>query len=72
MGKRQLQLLKFAIRYSGSWHSYGVERPTVDAVRSLEAKGLIIVNRKFRQFTLATKAALDEQAKHEANLEAVK
>lgn len=54
MGKHQLRLLKFAIRFcnSGKPHSYGKDRITVRAINSLEKLGLIDVNREFRQFTL--------------------
>lgn len=50
MGKHQLRLLKFAIKYKG-WHTFGTDSSTVNAVRSLAAAGLIEVN-KHRQFKL--------------------
>lgn len=51
MGKNQLRLLKFAIKYSSSWHTYGKDRSTVSAIKSLENLGLIITN-EHRQFKL--------------------
>jgi hypothetical protein len=51
MGKHQLRLLKFAIRYRG-WHGFGTDRTTTSAVRSLVRLGLLEVN-EFRQFRLA-------------------
>lgn len=58
MGKHQLRLLRFAIRfYYGpeSWHSYQTDRTTVKAVRDLEGMGLIVTN-EHRQFQLAVPA----------------
>jgi hypothetical protein len=54
MGKNQLRLLKFAIEYP-TWHTYGKDRSTVDAIRSLDGKGLIVLN-EFRQFRIAIKS----------------
>lgn len=54
MGKHQLRLLKFAIKYHG-WHTYGKDRSTVSAVNTLSAMGLLELN-EFRQFRLATNA----------------
>ena len=53
MGKNQLRLLKFAIRFcrNDEWHTYGKDRSTVDAINSLVGKGLLDVN-EFRQFRL--------------------
>lgn len=54
MGRHQLRLLQFAIRYPG-WHSYGTDPITVRVVRSLESLGLIETN-EFRQFRLTPPA----------------
>jgi hypothetical protein len=51
MGKHQLRLLRFAIRYPG-WHGYGKDRSTVDAVNGLEYLGLLEISRETRQFRL--------------------
>ena len=53
MGRHQLRLLKFALRFPSSWHSYGKDRATVDALNSLAGYGLIELN-TFRQFRLIT------------------
>jgi hypothetical protein len=50
MGRHQLRLLKFAIKYSG-WQGFGTDASTVNAVRSLVRMGLLEVN-EFRQFRL--------------------
>lgn len=50
MGKHQLRLLKFAIKYSG-WNGFGTDSSTVNAVRSLCRLGLLEVN-EHRQFRL--------------------
>ncbi len=53
MGRHQLRLLRFAIKYcKESWESYGTDTTTVRAVNSLVAKGLLEVN-EYRQFRLA-------------------
>lgn len=52
MGKHQLRLLRFAIRFRG-WHNYGYDKPTVRALASLERLGLIEIDRVTRQFILA-------------------
>ena len=50
MGRHQLRLLKFAIKYSG-WNSFGTDSSTMNAVRSLVRLGLLEVN-EHRQFRL--------------------
>lgn len=52
MGKQQLRLLKFCLKYPTTWHTYGKDYSTVRVVKSLEDKGLIIRNLKTRQFRL--------------------
>jgi hypothetical protein len=56
MGKHQLRLLKFAIRYlsDGQWHSYGKDQTTVRAVKSLARMDLIELSDVSRQFRLKT------------------
>lgn len=50
MGRHQLRLLKFAIKYRG-WQSYGTDSTTVNAVGRLTDLGLLEVNDN-RQFRL--------------------
>jgi hypothetical protein len=50
MGRHQLRLLKFAIKYRG-WQGFGTDSSTTNAVRSLVRMGLLEVN-EFRQFRL--------------------
>lgn len=50
MGRHQLRLLKFAIKYKG-WQGFGTDVVTVSAVKSLVRMGLLEVN-EFRQFRL--------------------
>ena len=50
LGRHQLRLLKFAMRYQG-WQSYGTDRSTVDAVHALSGMGLVEIN-DHRQFRL--------------------
>ena len=50
MGRHQLRLLKFAIKYQ-AWHTYGTDQSTVRAVNRLAGMGLLDVN-EFRQFRL--------------------
>jgi hypothetical protein len=52
MGRHQLRLLRFAIKYSQQWHTYGTDKATVKAINSLERMGLITVDRAMRQFKL--------------------
>ena len=52
MGKHQLRLLKFAIKYPG-WHSYSIDRVTVKTIISLVEYGLLVVNER-QQFKLNT------------------
>ena len=51
MGRHQLRLLKFAIKYKG-WHGFGMDSSTTNAIRSLVKLGLLEVN-EHRQFRLA-------------------
>ncbi len=51
MGKNVDRLLKFAVRFP-TWHSFGKDRGTNDAIRTLANKGLVVVNDK-RQWRLA-------------------
>lgn len=51
MGKHMLRLLRFALRYPDSWHTYGTDRSTVNAVRRLSELGLLECN-AVRQFRL--------------------
>lgn len=51
MGKHQLRLLKFAIKYPGI-HSFGKDRSTIDALRKLATYGLIDIDWDSRQFKL--------------------
>jgi hypothetical protein len=51
MGRHQLRLLKFAIKYHNEWHTFGTDSTTVNAVKSLCRLGLLEVN-EFRQFRL--------------------
>ena len=51
MGKNQARLLRFAIQYP-TWHTYGKDRATVNAIRSLASYGVVEVN-EHRQFRLA-------------------
>lgn len=55
MGRNQLRLLKFLIQYKG-WITYGTDRSTVNAVKSLQSYGLVETN-EFRQVRLAEKAS---------------
>ena len=50
MGRHQLRLLKFAIKYKG-WQGFGTDSTTVNAVKRLVGLGLLEVN-EFRQFRL--------------------
>lgn len=50
MGRHQLRLLKFAIKYKG-WHGFGTDSSTVNAIKRLVGLGLLEVN-EFRQFRL--------------------
>lgn len=59
MGKNQLRLLKFAMRFPG-WHGYGKDRNTVAALRALEYYGLIEVSKETRQFRLANRKEFGE------------
>lgn len=52
MGRHQLRLLKFAIKYQG-WHTYGTDKPAVKAIKSLVRLELLVEN-EFRQFKLNT------------------
>lgn len=54
MGKNQLRLLRFAIKYPVHWHSYGKEQPTIRALRALERKGFIEIDAGLRMFRLET------------------
>lgn len=51
MGRNVQRMLKFAIEYP-TWHTYGKDRATVSALRTLENAGLIVRN-EHRQFRLA-------------------
>lgn len=53
MGKHQLRLLQFAIKYPYGWHSYGTDESTVRAVNALCGRGLIEISDNTRQFRLA-------------------
>jgi len=50
MGKNMIRLLRFAIQFP-SWHTYGKDRATVDAVKRLERLGFVEIN-EYRQFRL--------------------
>ena len=50
MGRHQLRLLKFAIRFKG-WHGYGTDTATLRTIKSLVHLGLLEVN-EYRQFRL--------------------
>ncbi len=52
MGRHQLRLLQFAIKFPG-WNSYGTDVPTVRAVNKLVEAKLLEVN-EHRQFRLIT------------------
>lgn len=51
MGKRARNLMQFALAYPYSWHSYGFDRSTRDAINILRRDGFITVNSN-RQFRL--------------------
>jgi hypothetical protein len=57
MGRHQLRLLKFALRYPNEWHSYGSDRSTVNAVRALARLELLELSPVSRQFRLKTGTA---------------
>jgi DNA-binding MarR family transcriptional regulator len=44
--------MRFALSYPASWHTYGKDRSTVNALHSLEAMGFIEISRETRQFRL--------------------
>jgi len=48
IGKNQAKMLEFAYKYKG-WHSYSSDKPTLQALKGLLAKGYIEVN-QFDQF----------------------
>ena len=52
MGKHQLRLLRFAIRFADEWHTFGTDQSTVRAIHSLVGKGLLETNfhRQFRLY----------------------
>lgn len=51
MGKNMRHALTFARKVNG-WHTYASDRPTVDAIKRLERRGLVITN-QFHQFRIA-------------------
>jgi hypothetical protein len=51
MGKHTRRLMQYALAYPYSWHSYGKDRSTVNALAILVRDGLIIRN-EHRQFRL--------------------
>jgi hypothetical protein len=51
MGKHQLRLLKFAIKYQG-WHGYGTDQTTVRVVYGLVRLGILELSDISRQFRL--------------------
>lgn len=52
MGKNTLRLLLFALRWPDTWHTYGTDRKTRDAILSLVSNGILELNRESRQFRL--------------------
>ncbi len=54
LGKHQKKLLKFAKKYSEAWHFYSQDSLTKKVVKSMQDKGLIIVN-EYHQFHLLLK-----------------
>jgi hypothetical protein len=50
MGRHQLRLLRFAMRYPNGWHSYGTDATTVRAVNALAYLGLLEISSNSRQF----------------------
>lgn len=70
MGKEARRLLLFAIRHMG-WNSYGKDRKTVRAIKTLEDFGFLEVNRETRQFRLLTekRKLLDETIKPDTGLD---
>lgn len=48
IGKNKVKMLDFAYKYKG-WHSYASDKPTIQALNGLLAKGYIEVN-QFNQF----------------------
>jgi len=57
MNKNVMRLLKFAIQFQG-WNTYGPD--ALHDLRYLENHGLILIDRKTRQFRLATPDAIAE------------
>jgi len=55
MGHHQQRLLRFAIHYPGSWHTYGSDDSTRRAINSLVGLGVLQVN-DCRQFRLTPPA----------------
>jgi hypothetical protein len=55
MGKHELRLLRYSLRfyYPDSWHPYGKDRSTIEALHRLEAKELITIDRSNRKWQLA-------------------
>ena len=51
MGKHQLRLLKFALRFPSNWHTYGTDPSIVSAINSLSRMGLLDLN-EYRQFRI--------------------
>ena len=52
MGKHQLRLLIFLLRYNEGWHSYGTDSTTVAAVNALTKYGLIEISDSSRQMRI--------------------
>ena len=62
MNKAQTDLIAFAKRHPGKWHSFAMHLPTTEAVCGLANLGLFRVN-KYRQFRgVATKITQWERA----------
>lgn len=51
LGRNMYRMFSFALAYP-DWHSYAKDRSTVDAVKRLEKRGLVEVN-KHHQYRLA-------------------
>lgn len=48
LGKNEKEALNFALKYPG-WHCYRNDRSTKNAIKSLQKKGKVEIN-KFNQF----------------------